>query len=280
MFLMSEHGLARGISSERITIKFDVDDPIDLLELAAAFAGISKQYLKHLKRTSTLESLDEAEVKLYVTSIKSNCITTELGPWAAAAFQTVQMIDWHNNLYDFVKIMHTYIQYFAGKANSVFGNQAKISDCREFKDILETVAGKRTGELTLEVKGPQGSSLRYHYQSTETAAALAGVQKKIAELELKEAAEHQAVLMYLPQLNTDEHKSGGRTADRGVIESICSRPLPVYWLSELDSQKVKSQETNPHKVSYIVDVNVETKQQVPKAYRVVRLIEILPSTED
>jgi hypothetical protein len=272
---MSELGLQRGITPERVRIGFEIDDPVELLEVAAAFGAFSRQYQKVLRQYPEAELHDE-EVRLYLTKIETNCIMADLGGYAMAALPVVNAMDWHNIFVEFINRLNTYIRFFQGLTTGVGGKEPTKSDCEDFKDILEVVANKRKGSLSLSVNiTPETSSLQYTYNEEETQTALEGVRKRIAESETITRAQHEKVLLWLPQLNFEEHKSGGRTSDKGLIESISSRQLPIFWLSELDSIRIKSQEGNPSKVSYIVDVNVETKQQIPRAYRVVRLHEIV-----
>jgi hypothetical protein len=205
-----------------------------------------------------------------------------LGAYAQAALPLVAAVDWHNTFVDFVERLNSYIKFFADEqdeANEGVGVEKypSRSDCDDLKNILEVVAGKRKGSLHLEVKRSEmESSLIYSYTDQETSNALEGVKKKISEADLISRAQHEKVLLWFPQLNFEEHKVSGKSShDKGVIEAIYPKQLPVFWLSELDAIKVKSQSGNPSKVSYIVDVNVETKQQIPRAYRVVKLHEIV-----
>lgn len=273
---VSEAGLQKGITDERVRLRFEIDDPVELVEVAAAFGSLSRQYQKVLRQYPSAD-LNSDEVKLYLTKIETNCILADLGAYAQSALPVIAVMDWHNTFVDFVNRLDSYIKFFRGDAPNGDVKDPSRADCEDLKNILEVVAGKRKGSLHLEVRTSETeSSLVYSYTDQETSDALLGVKKQIAESDLVTRAQYEKVLLWFPQLNFEEHKAGGKSShDKGVIETIHPKQLPVFWLSELDAIKVKSQTVNPSKVSYIVDVNVETKQNIPRAYRVVRLHEIV-----
>jgi hypothetical protein len=78
----------------------------------------------------------------------------------------------------------------------------------------------------------------------------------------------------LTQAHFEKTVSAGRTGDRGKIESISSRELPVYWLSEMDGQRVKALD-HPGGKLFVVDVSVEIVSGEPRTYRILNLVDIL-----
>jgi hypothetical protein len=67
---MSEAGLERGITNERVRLRFEIDDPVELIEVASAFGSLSRQYQKVLRQYSSAD-LNNDEVKLYLTKIET-----------------------------------------------------------------------------------------------------------------------------------------------------------------------------------------------------------------
>jgi len=67
-------------------------------------------------------------------------------------------------------------------------------------------------------------------------------------------------------------------------QAIYEKPLPVYFISDLDQQKIRfiihDEKRNPLKVSFNVDVNVEKdRNNTPKFYRIVNVHEIYTDEE-
>jgi hypothetical protein len=84
----------------------------------------------------------------------------------------------------------------------------------------------------------------------------------------------------MPQMHETKIKKTGKSSpDMGKIESIYPKELPVFWLSEMDARRVKSQKNSPFGTNYVVDVNVQRVGGVPRIYRVLRLIDILQKDE-
>ena len=95
-----------------------------------------------------------------------------------------------------------------------------------------------------------------------------------------EMADYKMVLMHMPQMHQRKTKKDGKTSpDLGIIESIFPKELPVFWLSDMDAQRVKGQTESPFKLNYVVDVNVQTVAGAPRAYRILKLRDILPELE-
>jgi hypothetical protein len=265
-------------------IQYDTAEPIELSALSNAFAGISRQYSNFI-RSQTNSELAAEEVVLYVTKIENNCILTELAPYVGYGLTTIHVLDWPAALKEFADTINEYFEYFNGlKLGKIIGKVTK-RDAEDFRDFLEAVAKKDSGSIVTEAvkydetTGKKTSMVKYAYKPIEVAEAYQGVSSYLLKIPSQESNIFEKVLLYLPQLNVDAHKSEGQTADRGIIESISPRKLPVYWISDLDSRRIKNQSVNPHKVSYIVDVSVQTKNETARAYSVLRLHDILNDDE-
>ena len=129
-------------------------------------------------------------------------------------------------------------------------------------------------------RGRTRSQLKISYTSEEAFTARRGAIKAQKALEYTSDADHKSVLMYFYQTNVDDPKSTGRTGDKAIIRAIRDKPLPVYFVSELDQQKIKymmaDPDTNPFKASFVVDVNVETdRNDIPRIYRIMHVHEII-----
>ena len=97
-------------------------------------------------------------------------------------------------------------------------------------------------------------------------------------------ADYKKVLMNLYQINTDSPKASGRTSHKVVISSISEKPLPVYFASNMDQDKIRNilndPKQNPFKLGFVVDVNVENNSdKLPGFYRVLNVIEIIKNDE-
>jgi len=279
------------ISDSRIQLQFDVDKPVDLVDLTLAFQAFNRQYAKFVNSylsEKDVEIPDEDSVRLYVTRIESNCILAELG-WVDphGLFPGVLVVmDNVNTIREFLKNISFYLDYFRGAIGEISeSKQLGKRDCEDFKNLLAPVvkAGKgslKYKELKYDKDGKASTLTEMEYVTDEAVKATNGVTRRIELLEKTTAADHEKVLLGLVSIEEKIHKpESKRTHDYGSIESIFPKPLAVYWLSEVDQMKVKGYDGNPFKCSFVVDVNVETKHGEPRAYRVVKLHDILPDSE-
>ncbi|HNC32192.1 MAG TPA: hypothetical protein PKX08_19410, partial [Cyclobacteriaceae bacterium] len=165
------------------------------------------------------------------------------------------------------------------------------AECNRFADLLEVVAKNKDGNLGIDVIEYVDETreakihLTINFTNEEAYAARKGALIAQKALEYKGEADHKSVLMYFYQANTDEPKVTGRTGNKAIIKSISEKPLPVFFVSELDQQKImytlSEPKMNLFKASLIVDVNVETdRKDIPRFYRIMHVHEIIPGGED
>lgn len=273
-------------SDSRIELQFDVEKPVDLVDLALAFQSFSRQYKKFVTNyldEKNIQIPDEDSVRLYVTKIESNCIKAEMawvdpnGLFAGA----LVLMDNANTIFEFLKHIRFYLNAFRDKSVIPENKQLGKRDCEDFKQILTPVVKAGTGSLKLKQlkynkHGKPATLMEMEYVSDEAVRAMKGFTEKLALMEKTSAADFQKVSLRLKGVEDKIHKADSkRTRDFGVIERICSKAIPVYWISEMDEKKLKAHDGNHFKCSLVVDVNVETKDGDPKFYRVVKLHDIL-----
>lgn len=284
------------VSPARIILHFNVHEPIELTDLTLSFAALASQYRKHLvdKIRSGGGKTKDAEIKLYITKIENNCILAELAGATDILGTLFSVMDYSNIFMEFTRHIDDAIQYFKSlpskKIKDIKASEIPYSkkECGDLANFLNVVAHK--GELGLSVAeynketGEEKVYVAFKYSSDEAFEARKGSLLAQDILEQRGEADHTNVLMYFQQTNTDESKADGKTGERALIKSIYPKPLPVFIVSNLDRERIMSQKDdpnlNPLKVSYLVDVNVETdRNDIPKHYRILRLSDPIPDDE-
>lgn len=285
------------VSQSRIVLHFDVHEPIELMELTLSFSALAKQYRKFLvdKAKQQSEKINDADVKLYITKIENNCILAELAGAVNILGSLMPLMDYANIFVEFTKNLNNTINYFQGLSKSENIDPKKIPytkrQCEDFSNFLNVVAKNKGGKLGIAVAkyekddGEAKCIAEFEFQSEEALDAQKGALMAQRALEYTGEADYTNVLMYFHQTNIEDPKSQGRTGDKAIIKSISDKALPVYFISDLDSDKIKTfvddPSLNPFKASYRVDVNVETdRNEVPKFYRVMRLHEIISGDDN
>lgn len=284
------------VSDARIQIHFNVHDPVELVDLTLSLGALAREYRKYLtdKARQIGAKPHDDDVKLYITRIEKNCIFAELAGATVILGQLFQVMDYTVVFLDFTERVRSAIQFFRELPRSE-GQLPAIPyskrECENFADLVNVVAKNKNGELGLSVvelnqqSGDYKSHLKMTFTGSEAYEAQKGALLAQRLMDEKGQADYKNVLMYFHQADIEDPKVFGRTGDRAVIRSIWPKPLPVYIVSGLDSDRIKSlvddPKRNPFKASYRVDVNVETdRNKVPRYYRVVRLHEILGDTDE
>lgn len=284
------------VSEARIILHFDVHKPIDLMELTLSFGAFARQYRKFVveKLRTEGKKTKDAEIKLYITKIKDNCILAELAGAADILGTLYPVMDYTNTFIDFVSNINNHIKYFR---ELITLNPKKIEasdipyskkECEDLANFLDVVADK--GDLKLSVAKFAKETeyekvyVEFNYTSEEAFEARKGSLLAQNILEQTGHADYRDVLMYFHQANVEESKCDGRTSEKAIIKSVCPKELPVYFISPLDRDRIASLKSDPKMnmfvASYRVDVNVEKdRNDIPKFYRILKVHEIIPGDE-
>ncbi len=280
-----------GLGSNRIRLHFDVHEPVELVELTLSFQAIAREYRSYLVDTVRAKGgkAKDADIKLYVTKIESNCILAELGSATEIMGAMFQTMDYTNIFIDFVRNLSNAIDYFkaVGKSGEVDGKSIPYSkrQTTSIADIMKTVAKNKDGKLGISAIEHMADGdqvyLNVVFSQQDATYARRGALLAAQALEFRGDVDHPNVLMYFHQASIDDPKAEGRTGYRAIIKSISDDDMPVHFVSEIDQDRIKDlvqdPDLNPFKASYRVDVNVEVdRNDKPRFYRVAKLHEVIP----
>ncbi|HEU5280764.1 MAG TPA: hypothetical protein VFU82_02135 [Gammaproteobacteria bacterium] len=286
--------ITQEISNARIRLHLDVHTPIELIEMTLSFQAIAYEYRDYLKKAFVQQGKSTSEIdsiKLYITKIENNCILAELASASMIMGQLFSGMGNINTFVDFVQNIKNSIDYFRtlAKQKNVAPKDLEHTkqQCARYADLLKIAAENKDGQLGISVIEYQDETqeakikLTIKFDSNEAFEARKGALLAKEAFDYKEDATYKNVLMYFQQTNIDEAKNSGRTGDKAIIKAIHPKELPVYFISEIDQQKINYEkhdpDKNPLKCSYIVDVNVETDRfNMPKFYRIMRINEVIP----
>ena len=285
-----------GFGVARLEVNFDVDRPVELVQLTLALQAMARDYRRYANDTirDSGAKVSDDDIKLYVTKVETGSIIAELGSAAQVmgTFLPLVMVD---------PLFAGYVEFF-GVSVSYFRSLAKRSDLKAsditatkaaaqaMADIMAVPAAMAGSKFRLSAKvgakDANGSEFAAQITLTSEEAAEAQRGALIAQkvLDYRGDADHPNVLLYFERTSTKSAKSDGRTDDKAIINSISPKALPVHFASALDAARVNDMKSDPHqnpfKAAFRVDVNVETdRNQIPRFYRVVHIHEVIPDDE-
>lgn len=289
--------IVEGFGDARLQVNFDVDQPVELVQLTLALQAMARDYRRyandHLRESGNKVSDDD--IRLYVTNVRSGSIIAELGSAASVMGTFLPLINVSPLFTGYVEFFGASVQYFRGLAKRT---DLKASDITATKaaaqavaDVMAVAAAQRGGSFKLGAKigakSADGSEFAAQITITSEEAAEAQRGALIAQkvLDYRGDADFPNVLLYFQRTSTTAPKSGGRTDDKAIINSISPNALPVHFASALDAARVADMKAdpkqNPFKAAFRVDVNVETdRNQVPRFYRVLQIHEVIRDDDD
>lgn len=266
------------------------------MELTLSFGSLARQYRGFLVERARKEGkkVNDADVKLFITKIENNCILAELAGAVDIVGSLFTVFEYTNTFIEFVKNINETITYFRSVIGIEHISPKEIPytkrQCEDYANFLKVVSHNKGGALGISVaeyaKETEEATIltKFTFTSEQAFEAQKGALLAQRALDEKGEADYQNVLMYFHQTNIDDSKAEGRTGEKAIIKAVYPKELPVYFVSQLDQDRIRSAKDDPShnlfKASYRVDVNVETdRNDIPRYYRVLRLHEIMPGED-
>lgn len=286
-----------GFGESRLQVNFDVDRPVELVQLTLALQAMARDYRRYANdviRESGGKVSDD-DIKLYVTKVETGSIIAELGSAAQVMGSFLPLIAVDPLFTGYVQFFAQSVSYFASLARradlkpaDITATKAAAQAVADIMAVPASMAGSRF-KLSAKVSAKANDGGEYAAEITITSEEAAEAQRGalIAQkvLDYRGDADHPNVLLYFQQTSTEKAKSDGRTSDRAIVNSISPKALPVHFASPLDAARVNDMKSDPHqnpfKAAFRVDVNVETdRNQIPRFYRVVHIHEVIPDDSE
>jgi hypothetical protein len=267
-----------GEERAHIRLKLDNSQPIALSDFVSQFVGVGSQFERFIARE--YPNL-KGESEFYVNEVRAGCIEADFVAWivggglftaGAVAIDAV----------DKLQIFTKFVQDFGGKFSRYFkpgGRAEGVSkgDLGDFLKTAEAIANDPNGSARLEAAGFEDGerNVRAFFQFSTAEAKQA--EKEIAnhrrELEITLDENQERVLLRFVRPSVEAGKPGKKGGERGVIESIAKRAMPILYASDLAEQRMRHEkiqlEGNIFRAIFDVSVNVELSQTgQPIAYRV------------
>ena len=277
-----------------IRLTLDTEQPIALGDFVANFVGIGNQFQKFIARDFPEV---KAESEIFVKEVRSGSIEADLvaflGPvltaagLATAAGQAIEAIDKGQVLSKFVSDFRSRLsRYFAPGGTD---ESASKSDLSLIPETVRAVAHDTDGNLSLEAAafedGERKVRAAFQFTTHDAREAEREIEEHLARLDAPADADHKRVMVLrFVRPSIEKVSSHRRTGERAVIEAIHSKPLSVLYASDLARERIQHElreaESNPFKLLFDVDVNVELSGGRPVAFRVVALHDVTDAPED
>ena len=262
--------------SDTITLTINRrNEVIDLVDLAAMFAGIGSQFDKFLRE----EHPDiHGHAQIGIRELREGSIIAELA--GVILPNTIAAMDSALIMHDFLRLIKAQIENLLGGTISI---EAKKRDLDDLTGMVRAIANDSDANAELEYKdydavGNVRRELRVSINTRQARQIVRAIEDKKRELDQTDGADYERVLMYFTRADTGDAKIDARSGERVIIEEINARELALIYQTSLVEQRVKSEirdSTSVFQKGFVVDTNVRTRRGRPIAYAVTHVHDVI-----
>lgn len=273
-----------GERSPHIVLRLSTKQPIELTDFVRAFTSLASEYERFLR----LEHPDIADQStIYVKHVREGSIEAEL--WNAAVVAgglAVATMDQSLVVEEFVKVYGSRLTSFFSPGGRLKG--ASKGELSDFMGQVAAIANDPNGSASIQAAVYEDkirkvrAAIQFDTRQAKTATHEIEAQRR--EIENKEQADHERVLMRFVRPSIERVASHRRTGERALIESVHAKPLAVVYASDLARERIqhemKENASNIFRLLFDVDVNVELSQGKPVAYRIAAVHDVTDAPDE
>lgn len=257
------------MDSPELLIEIKNTQPIELIDLTRSLIALCNQFNVHTSAISNSSEIREG--KLYVKEIKTGSIILSLVELAIA--NNIPFIENMNSIITFAEQIKKVVNYFSkGEGEKPILTTA---DYKDYSSIMNPIAKDNSSQINFSTVINGNVNL---YVSTDSVGANAlqnRVKNEIGELKQIDITQpaYSKVLFYWNQTKADLKSKKG---NKGKIDSISEKDLNVIFADDAIQKEMIKGDEHPYKSTYVVDVTIETVNNIPKAYKIIKLHEVIP----
>ena len=265
-----------GDEGAHIRLKLDTDEPIALNDFVGSFVGLGNQ----LDRFVAVNYPSfKGDLEVFVQDVRDGCVVADLVVmfgYSALANNlpgVIDVIDKGQVLARFVNDLKDRLgPYLKGGKNP----EATKSELADYLKTVRTIARDPKAGASLEAAEFEGGQrivrASFKFTSDEAREAQRQIEAHRQDLEAKSDADHSRVLLHFVRPSAEAGKPGKPGGERGIIDKLHPKALPVLYASEMAEQRIRHEIVEAEHVFrrlFDVDVNVETNAVgKPVAYRI------------
>ncbi|MAB97233.1 MAG: hypothetical protein CMK71_04075 [Pseudomonadaceae bacterium] len=251
--------------NQKLEIKINNQKPVILTDLTMSLLGINQQYQRFIEAETNQDY--QASTELYIKEVRAGSIIVEL---VALSMPIVPLVWQGGSLSEWATYAKETIEWLLGKIDKAPKDVSK-QDLKQWNNILEPVAKDNGSQLNFTVSDGGTVINQFFINSQEANAAQNSIQRQLARLDEPDDHIQKNRVMYWYQTKFD---SDSHTGDKAIIEDISKKPLKVIFENNAVKEAMLGGDerfSKPwHKLAYVVDVEVQTINGVPKVYTILR----------
>lgn len=249
--------------SKKLSITITNERPIVLTDLTLSLLAFTQQYQQFIE-SETKEEYSAAS-ELFIKEVKSGSIVVEL---VTMTMPILPLIWEGGSLSEWLKRLKEIVVWLLGETQSPPREFTK-NDLKQWHAIVEPIAKDQGSQFNINVSDNGTVINQFFINSQEANAVQNNIKRQLGDLESPNDHIERRKVMYWYQSRFDASSHSG---DRAIVDDITKKPLKVIF--ENNAVKEAMLAGDPkfdkpwHKLAYIVDVQVQTIEGVPKLYTV------------
>src|SRR5690554_554313 len=250
--------------NNKLEVTIKNDKPVVLTDLTLSLLSVNQQFQRFLESETNQDYQPNTE--LYIRKVRTGSIVIEL---VALAMPIIPLVWEGGPLTEWINHAKSILDWLLAKTDKKPKDLAKI-DYKQWNSILEPVAKDFASQLTFSVSDNGRVINQFFINSSEANEAQNRIRHELEKIDEPDDQVHKNKVMtwYQTKFDAESH-----TGDKAIIESITKRPLKVIF--ENNAVKEAMLKGDPrfsrpwHELAYLVDVEVQTINGVPKVYTVI-----------
>lgn len=253
-------------SKLEITIKNK--NPVNLTDLTLSLLDLSSQFQKFIERESSEDTHISNE--LLIKKVSTGSIMIELVTKSAPLLPLL----WEGgSLYQWVSTSSNIIDWFLGKTKQPPQDLTK-KDLQQWSNIIEPIVKDSGSQLIISATENATVINQIIMSSDDALVAKNFINNKISEI--NDPSEHiyrKKVLVWY-QTKFDVNSD---TGDKAIVEDIRKSPVKVIFEDSVIKNAMlhghNKFNKQWHELAYIVDLEVQTINGIPKVYKIIKYYE-------
>jgi hypothetical protein len=248
----------------KLSVKIENKHQIELNQLASSLNALSAQYDSFLRKTGI--DYTKNDRKLCVSELKQGSIIIELISSIAVAS------DNFNAIFGFFEYLRASFDWILGKTNQAFKYSKR--DFEQLSEFVDLAARDNGASIAVHVVNSNNVVNNFYIDHLQANAAQNIAAQKVEDMTEEKPKIFSKELMYWANANFVDSKN--KTTNKIIVEKIDKKPRIAVFVNEDDEIKAKSYDSrfpqkNWQNLVYVVDIEVLYIQEVPKAYRILKL---------
>lgn len=270
--------------SVHLILNISTEEPIELSSFVGVFASLETEFERFISETNP--DL-KADAKIYVQEIRKGSIEADMFPVITALAGVITQMDQ-------MLIVEQFVKKWGQRLGDLIANKKDApntqSELQSWANATEAIANDPNGTANLEAAffedGDRKIKAAFKFNTSDAKKAQKHIASKRKLLQSSSNADHERVMMVFTRSDRRYSGVGKRSGELVQIERVFKRPLPLMYGSRLAEERIKHEvreaDDNIFKKGFSVDVNVEYRNEKPKAYSITAVHEVfdLPEDED